>query len=82
MQSHTHVATSVVTDPGHAHGLPDGNSGGFGPSDLAALNTITSHNSGTATTGISVTTVNATTGSGASQNMPPTIVSFLALIKT
>jgi hypothetical protein len=73
--SHTHTATSTVTDPGHRHtvrtdlganGSWVGNSGvGSGPYDIsnAAL---------TATTGITVATTNASTGSsGTNANLPP-----------
>lgn len=83
MPGHSHTAT--VTDPGHNHniggagqspvyGSGSGFSGGgsFGSSQAF---TILS-----GTTGISVA-VNAT-GSGLSANMPPTIVSFIPLIKT
>lgn len=79
MQSHNHA----LTDPTHGHGLENGTSvfragGGlqlagtgfpFQSSNLSIDNS---------TTGISI----AAAGSGGSENMPPTIVSFLALIKT
>ena len=71
--SHTHTATSTVTDPGHTHGNnavyygsggPAASSGG---SNLAVGATINS-----ATTGITVATSNASTGtSGTGQNLPP-----------
>ena len=76
--SHTHTATSVVTDPGHNHapttpgngfmtaatgGLQLG-SGVFGRTD----DSVTS----TSTTGITVATTNASTGvSGTNVNLPP-----------
>jgi len=71
--SHTHTATSVVTDPGHSHGI----------SDLSAIATSTSGTfyrafqndalqSTTKTTGITVATTNASTGtSGTNANIPP-----------
>jgi hypothetical protein len=71
--SHTHTATSVVTDPGHLHtqtaydtpGI--GNAGGGG----ARVNPV-SANTGTATTGITVATTNTSTGvSGTNANLPP-----------
>lgn len=97
LQAHTHVNSLTVTDPGHTHNL-DGataqdNSGGRPLNG----NLIAGNNSGggayvnnglngnfvqNSTTSISVSITNATTGSGGGQNMPPTIVSFLALIKT
>jgi hypothetical protein len=73
--SHTHTATSVVTDPGHLHTTanggfltPSGGSGSYsgGGAGGSATNTSTS------TTGITVATTNATAGvSGANANMPP-----------
>jgi hypothetical protein len=71
--SHTHTATSVVTDPGHSHGI----------SDLSAIASATSGTfyrafqndalqSTTKTTGITVATTNASTGtSGTNANLPP-----------
>ena len=74
--SHTHTATSTVTDPGHLHTQTEynqpgiGNAGGGG----ARVNTV-SANTGSATTGITVATTNASTGSsGTNANLPPYIV--------
>jgi hypothetical protein len=71
--SHTHTATSVVTDPGHAHsytkpsGSPNNAAGGI-PDYI----TITTDNTATATTGITVATTVATAGvSGTNANLPP-----------
>jgi hypothetical protein len=76
--SHTHTATSTVTDPGHNHPplspattfwgnnatATSGSPGGA--SEAASLTT------GNAVTGISVATTNATAGSsGTDQNLPP-----------
>jgi len=85
MPLHGHSAS----DSGHTHGFtvnPTGYAtnetlqpGHFGGGGSSAFTTPTF--SGTTAAGnanISVTT----TGSGSSQNMPPTIVSFLALVKT
>lgn len=72
MQSHTHTAS--VTDPGHNHPIPFAvTSGGVGTFTVpsAAASKAQASTTG-ATTGIGVT--NATTGSGASQNMPPAII--------
>ena len=71
--SHTHTATSTVTDPGHFHSynFPStgnsygSNSGGLTPGTVA-------NNTSTATTGLTVATTNATSGtSGTGQNIPP-----------
>jgi hypothetical protein len=71
--THTHTATSVVTDPGHLHTQTEynqpgiGNAGGGG----ARVNTV-SANTGSATTGITVATTNASAGtSGTNANLPP-----------
>ena len=71
--SHTHTATSTVTDPGHTHQSQWVNFGGSGIS----LNTAGQTANGTATTststtGITVATTNASAGtSGSGANMPP-----------
>ena len=75
--SHTHTATSVVTDPGHNHTLNKYHSGSGG--DFPYLNGFnqatpvsTSDPTGTNTTGITVATTNASTGSsGTNANLPP-----------
>jgi hypothetical protein len=69
--SHTHTATSTVTDPGHNHSL------GFSITTLqgggvGSLISSGSLNTSTATTGITVATTNATAGtSGTNANLPP-----------
>ena len=70
--SHTHTATSTVTDPGHVHnsmGNVGGSSTGISATDGDnALNYPTS----SAVTGVTVATTVATTGvSGTNQNLPP-----------
>jgi len=69
--SHTHTATSTVTDPGHLHSSANeapGNAAADGAGYKKALNGST----GTATTGITVATTNATAGvSGTNANLPP-----------
>ena len=70
--SHTHTATSVVTDPGHAHQLQFqlGNVDST-PAVGALIGTGTS-NTDSATTGITVATTNASAGtSGTNANLPP-----------
>ena len=82
--SHTHTATSVVTDPSHEHdvraGLTSG-SGGY-PITGADSGVTFANTQPTATTGITVATTNSTEGSSATNaNLPPYIaVGFI--IKT
>jgi len=70
--SHTHTASSVVTDPGHAHSYnaPSGtDDGGFSGS---VVDNIVSDTTGTAVTGITVaTTINSAGSSGTNANLPP-----------
>jgi hypothetical protein len=67
--SHTHTATSTVTDPGHAHiGAQATSTGATTGSKVIADDGTTS----TATTGITVATTVASTGvSGTNANLPP-----------
>jgi hypothetical protein len=77
--SHTHTATSTVTDPGHAHTFTSGTAaelgaqtGGFGRGEPQTITTST------ATTGITVATTNASTGSsGTNANLQPYITVFM-----
>lgn len=81
MQSHNHTSPAL-TDPGHTHtsNALTGNAGSF---QVAGGNvTISNATIATSVTGITIAPNVGTTGAGGSQNMPPTIVSFLALIKT
>jgi len=70
--SHTHTATSTVTDPGHFHTVfanPGGGSGAFGGGSSASPTNI---NTDTKTTGITVATTVASSGtSGTGTNLPP-----------
>lgn len=68
--SHTHTATSAVTDPGHNHKITGGGGGGSNVSilDNSGRTALTS----TSTTGITVaTTVNSAGSSGTNANLPP-----------
>lgn len=77
--SHTHTATSVVTDPGHFHA--ESVSGGAGsvsgyvitPNQNWSSTALTpTHNTDSATTGVTVATTNQSTGtSGSGANLPP-----------
>ena len=73
--SHTHTATSTVTDPGHTHPVPTL----FQAGSETAVSRSSSNNGPTIsfnttsnTTGITVATTNSTEGSsGTNQNLPP-----------
>jgi len=70
--SHTHTASSVVTDPGHLHSytapVAGGGDFGFG----SDLDSTTAANTDNAFTGITVATTVASTGSsGTNANLPP-----------
>jgi microcystin-dependent protein len=68
--AHTHSATSVVTDPGHTHGMTGYGSGSYAFSN--ALYGTTDKYIAPATTGISVaTTISSTGSSGTNANLPP-----------
>ena len=70
--SHTHTATSVVTDPGHVHNYLSNTGGSIG---IVTPNQNTGGQNNTtqsAVTGITVATTNATAGiSGTNANLPP-----------
>jgi hypothetical protein len=77
--SHTHTATSAVTDSGHSHGYsPVSNITGSGNEQVAVnsgTNKSISNTTNNAVTGISVATTVASTGSsGTNANLPPYIV--------
>jgi microcystin-dependent protein len=82
--SHTHTATSVVTDPGHIHGAFLGESSAATGGTTRTSKTGSADNSyiNSNTTGITVATTNSTEGSSATNaNLPPYIaVGFI--IKT
>ena len=72
--SHTHTATSAVTDPGHSHGIQTyaGSYADNGVSHSYSTNPVQVMSTNTATTGISVaTTVNSAGASGTNANLPP-----------
>lgn len=69
--SHTHTATSVVTDPSHSHTIPFGPRAGTGnnTADSQGGNTISTNS---ATTGVTVATTITSAGvSGTNANLPP-----------
>jgi len=76
--SHTHTATSTVTDPGHTHNAitqTNGTSGAgfqYTNSFSGSVNTTSTAINQTNTTGITVATTNTSAGvSGTNQNLPP-----------
>lgn len=77
LPTHTHGATSVVTDPGHTHGLtsiPGTAAGGGGTLYYGGFTGINDAQGSinTATTSITVATTNANAGvSGTNGNLPP-----------
>ena len=82
-ESHTHTATSTVTDPGHNHTFNQRNDNvtGRGDNDEHSLVNNTTDSTGTAasnTTGISVSTSNATQGGNEAR---PRNIALLACIK-
>ncbi len=77
LQSHTH--SNTLTDPGHVHtARTDAASNPFDPGVGGFVGTA--GNTGPATTGVTIT--NANVGTGSAQNVQPSIVSFLPLVKT
>jgi len=82
--SHTHTATSSVTDPGHTHTV--NNTGGAHHSPLtnspvaagSGFNGVLNMLTGSITTGITVSTSNSTTGSsGTNANLQPYITVYM-----
>jgi hypothetical protein len=70
--SHTHTATSVVTDPGHKHTYNGTVQNPYQAGGNAVFSPTTAANTSTATTGITVATTNASTGvSATNANLPP-----------
>jgi hypothetical protein len=79
--SHTHTATSTVTDPGHTHTITSYDENDVGNSNSAGVNNSGSKPdvvTNSSTTGISVSTSISTTGSsGTNANLPPYIVVYM-----
>ena len=77
--SHTHTATSVVTDAGHTHNLPGStSSGGINQTQIGVNSTAVNATSASATTGITVATTNSTEGvSGTNANLQPYVVVYM-----
>jgi hypothetical protein len=82
LPSHTHTATSTVTDPGHRHTIPtrpDNTGGGNGfQSPYNGLGDTTNSNTSIVSTGITVATTNASAGtSGTNANYQPYITVYM-----
>jgi hypothetical protein len=80
LPSHTHTATSTVTDPGHVHALTFNNQGdGFGGTPaMSIIAGGNSRNVNSAVTGITVATTNASAGtSGTNANYQPYITVYM-----
>jgi hypothetical protein len=76
--SHTHTATSTVTDPGHNHTYSVVQTSGGAGGGTSSYTTTATINTGTATTGITVATTNASTGSsGTNANYQPYITVYM-----
>ena len=74
LPTHTHTATSTVTDPGHLHAIAIQNltGNGFISGGGNAMGVNGTYNTNTASTGITVATTNSTEGSSATNaNLPP-----------
>lgn len=82
LTAHTHA--NVLNDPGHSHAMINGGNplttGGGNVANSTGANNYQQTSIKVNTTGITIT--NVSTGAGASQNVPPSIISFLPLIKT
>lgn len=78
--SHTHTATSVVTDPGHRHSYQLRDTPGSQPNEAHQADgpPWSTAYTGYSSTGITVATTNATTGvSGTNANLPPYVVVYM-----
>lgn len=78
--SHTHVATVVVTDPGHTHTLPPVYNEDYTGHFASGGNFnegLTTDITGSGTTGITVSVTNAASGGGLSHNnIPPVLACY------
>jgi hypothetical protein len=81
LQSHTHA--NSLTDPGHTHTAKDFGGVGSGPfvppSANAQVSVPATYTILSAVTGISIT--NASAGAGGSQNMPPTTIAGITMVR-
>ena len=82
LMAHNHAASASVTDPSHTHGGVVSSSGGQNVGSAAPPGVNTNGSTAPATTGISVGITVLGNGGGSSQNVQPSIISFLPLVKT
>lgn len=76
--SHTHTATTAITDPGHVHGLSTGSNTSAGAYVHEAAVFFGSDQTGSAVTGITAaTTVLSTGSSGTNANYQPFITVYM-----
>jgi hypothetical protein len=76
--SHTHTATSTVTDPGHNHTYSVVQTSGGAGGGTSSYTTTATINTGSRTTGITVATTNDSTGSsGTNANYQPYITVYM-----
>jgi microcystin-dependent protein len=82
LPTHTHTATSTVTDPGHFHSIPPAGASGNGGNQAFGRDAAGSQATQNAFTGITVTTANSVEGvSPTNGNLPPYIGVYF-IIKT
>jgi len=78
LPSHSHTATSTVSDPGHFHASSGGLNVGSGANAFVTANDRNPDNTSTASTGISVATSISTEGvTPTDANLPPYIVVYM-----
>lgn len=76
--SHTHTATTTITDPGHAHTLGFFSAGGTTNDGMFSNASTTVVTTNSATTGITASTTNTAAGvSGTNANLQPYIVVYM-----
>lgn len=78
--SHTHTATTAITDPGHSHAMNIGFANDIYPFTYPGIpNSATSaYSTSSATTGITAaTTVSSTGASGTNANLQPYVVAYV-----
>ena len=82
--SHTHTATSVVTDPQHNHTYTSSANAGSGvlPNGYSGGTSSASFNTGNASTGITVATTNATAGTSGTGANNPLFYALAYIMKT
>jgi hypothetical protein len=76
--SHTHTATSTVTDPGHIHQSVGATGGSLTGFSVVDFDNSLQYNTSSAVTGITVATTNASAGSsGTNANLQPYITVYM-----